>query len=407
MQASIISAAFVAGLLSFFSPCILPLLPVYIGLLTTDAGNNELGAARRAANTVAFVLGISTTFFLLGLGAGAVGRTLNNPYISITCGLVIFLFGLHLSGFMTIPILVREKRMDLSKINASTVVGAFLLGLGFSFGWTPCIGPILGSILALAAQQGTAIAGAALTLVYSLGMCIPFLIITLASNALIDHIRKLHRFMPVIQRVGGVLIAIMGLWMMFMQVHELASYAPKANMSASQQQAETQAEVEAANTGETDANASSNPEADAWRNITFEDINGEQHQIADFEGAPVYIEFWGSWCPNCMDNIEEFKETAARHNEAGDVQVISIAVPGRFGEMEKAEFIDWCNEQGYDFPILLDENAELIAFFNISGFPTSVFVDARGKVQLVLPGVIEPEELEGLFASLEDTSGKQ
>ncbi len=158
--------------------------------------------------------------------------------IAIACGVVIFIFGLHLSGLIQIPLLQREKRFDTSKLNVRTVAGAFLLGLGFSFGWTPCIGPILGSVLALAAQQGTAAAGAALTLVYSLGMSIPFLIITLASNALIGRVRSLNRHLPTIQRIGGALIAIMGLWMIFTQVHDLSARSTSMDDAAQEQSAD-------------------------------------------------------------------------------------------------------------------------------------------------------------------------
>lgn len=397
MDTGIIGAAFAAGLLSFFSPCILPLLPVYIGLLTTDAGNQELGTARRAANTVAFVLGISVTFLILGLGAGAIGRALNNSYIAIVCGIIIFAFGLYLAGFLKIPFLNREKRFNTSKLDTGTIVGAFLLGLGFSFGWTPCIGPILGSILALAAQQGTAAAGAALTLVYSLGLSIPFLVVTLASNALIGRVRKINKYLPIIQRVGGVLIAIMGLWMIFTQVHELSASAPSETTSAANQQAASdESKSESAN----DAASSSASEVDSWRFIELEGVDGQTHTFADYEGTPIYIEFWGSWCPNCMDNMEEFQQMAAQHNAEGDVLVISVAAPGHFGEMDEEEFIEWCTEQGYDFPILMDSNIEINKFFNIMGYPSSVFVDDQGKVQLVRTGVVEPDEREGLFKVL-------
>lgn len=419
MQTGMVGAAFVAGLLSFFSPCILPLLPVYIGLLTTDAGNNELGPVRRAANTVAFVLGISVTFLILGLGAGAVGRALNNGYIAIACGLIIFVFGLHLSGFARISLLDREKRLDTSKLNASTVIGAFLLGLGFSFGWTPCIGPILGSVLALAAQQGTALEGALLTLVYSLGMSIPFLVITLASNLLISRVRKLNKYLPVIQRIGGALIAIMGLWMIFSQVHEYEASAPSisaevvAEQTASESSSESSSDSAAANsTDSAAAESSSSAEAsttagsdegsddDLWRNLEFKDIEGQTHTFAEWEGKPLYIEFWGTWCPQCMDNMDEFRQTAIKHNEAQDVQVVSVASPGHFGEKDEAELIDWCHDEGLEFPVLMDPNADLVSYFGLTGFPTSVFVDANGKVQLVRAGVIEPDELEGLFETL-------
>ncbi|MDU4970758.1 MAG: cytochrome c biogenesis protein CcdA, partial [Atopobium minutum] len=145
------------------------MLPVYIGLLLTEDGKTALVVQRRIANTLAFIMGISISFFALGFGAGFLGGILANPLFSLSLGFVICLFGLHLAGVLVIPALDTEKRMDMQHIDARHAGGAFLLGLAFSFGWTPCIGPILASVLAFAAQQGNAVWGGLLLVVYALG----------------------------------------------------------------------------------------------------------------------------------------------------------------------------------------------------------------------------------------------
>lgn len=391
MDFGLVGAAFAAGLLSFFSPCLFPLLPVYVGLLTTDAGNENLGLIRRVANTVAFVLGISTTFLLLGLGAGTVGRVLSNSYVAIICGILIIFFGLYLAGVLKISFMDKEKRADLSKIKAGNIVGAFLLGVGFSFGWTPCIGPILGTVLAMAAQQGTAVAGAALTFVYSLGMCIPFVVITLASNLLLMRTRKLNKYMPIVQRIGGILICLVGAWMIFTSAQNIVASVSVQSDSASTETVQSES-----------VSRDSSAEVDVWRHQELENLDGQTVTIADYEGKPVYLEFFGSWCPQCMENMGNFRKMAQKHNEAGDVQVIGVAFPGLYGEYDKEEFVKWCQVQGYEFPILMDETGELVEYFGVAGFPTSVFVDSKGTVQMVRAGVIEEEELEGLFAVLAD-----
>lgn len=396
MQIGLIGAAFAAGLLSFFSPCVLPLLPVYIGLLTTDANQKDLSFSRRIANTIAFVLGISVTFLILGLGAGAVGCALNNSYVAVACGILIFVFGLHLSGLAPIQILNREKRADTRRINPSKTISAFLLGLAFSFGWTPCIGPILGSVLALASQQGTAVAGAALTLVYALGMCIPFVVITLASGILLAKIRKLNKYLPAIQRIGGTLIAIMGLWMVFSQVHELVN---STSTDASDLIALVQSS-ESSDAATRDGGDEGTAEADSWRSMTVTDLDGQEHQMQDYAGKPLYIEFWGSWCAVCMENLDEFSETSQRLNDAGDVQVVSVVAPGHYGEMEEDEFVEWAREKGLTFPIFMDPDDQLGRFFALSSYPTSVFVNSDGSVELVRTGAIASNELEGILASL-------
>lgn len=389
MQIGLIGAAFGAGLLSFFSPCVLPLLPVYVGLLTTDANQDGLSLPRRSANTIAFVLGISVTFLILGLGASALGRVLNTAYVAIACGILVLLFGLHLSGLAPIAFLNREKRADTRKINPSTTIGVFLLGLAFSFGWTPCIGPILGTVLALAAQQGTAAAGAVLTLVYSLGMSIPFLAITIASSALLAKVRKLNQYLPTIQRIGGILIAIMGLWMIFSQVHEMSADTDTTTPAIVQ-------EADSSSSDQGDGTA----QANAWRYMTVTDIDGQEHELQDYVGKPLYIEFWGTWCSVCMSNLDEFSETAQQLNDAGDVQVLSVVAPGHYGEMEEDDFVQWAHEQGLTFPILMDLDDQLGRFFAISAYPTSIFVNSDGSIAMVRAGAIAPDDLEEILAGL-------
>ena len=386
-----------AGLLSFFSPCILPLLPVYVGLLTTSADNREFGAAKRMAHTLAFVLGISVTFLILGLGAGAIGRALNSPIVTVACGLIIFLFGLHLTGILQIPFLNREKRVDMRKLDTGNILGAFLLGLGFSFGWTPCVGPILGTVLALAAQQGSAAAGAGLTLVYALGLSIPFLVITLAWSTLATKIRKLNQYLPVIQRVGGAIIAIMGLWMIFTQFTG-AGAAFTAGNSANAPESESAVEADAS---EQDAPAGEITEFNRWRYIELTGIDGETHTFEEYVGKPVYIKLWGTWCSVCMSEIDDLAQVAEEHNTEGDVQVITVVAPGFYGEMPEDEFVAWAHERGLEFPILMDTNNELNEYFAVGAYPTSLFVNSSGGVELVRTGAIEHDELEQILAGLE------
>lgn len=122
------ASAAAAGLLSFFSPCVLPLLPVYVGILTTDAGES-MSLGKRVANTVAFVLGISFVFVMLGLGAASFGAVTSNPYVNIALGLLIFVFGLYLAGVLRIPFLMRERRANMTNIKVKGIASAFVLGL--------------------------------------------------------------------------------------------------------------------------------------------------------------------------------------------------------------------------------------------------------------------------------------
>lgn len=383
MDYSMIASAFGAGLLSFFSPCIIPLLPVYIGLLSIDADRESVSSARRVINTIAFVLGISVTFLLLGLGAGIVGSFVRSAYLTIACGLIVIVFGLHSSGFLVIPFLDKEKRAYASDIKTKGVSGSFALGLAFSFGWTPCVGPILGAILALASTQGSMGSSVALLLVYSLGMSIPFVIISLASNVLMAKLRSIRKYLPIVKKIGGILIVVMGLWMVFTQVTELVKAEDSAGTIQGSQ----------AMTGY--------DELSEWKKIPLQDLEGNEVVLDEYLGKPIYIEFWGTWCSVCMNTIDQYQEIALKHNEAGDVQMLAVAVPGHYGELETDEFIEFVDKKGYQFPILLDEKASLCDCFAVGGFPTSIFIDSSGSVVNVRAGAIAEEELESILAGLD------
>ena len=396
MDLSLVASAAGAGLLSFFSPCILPLLPVYVGVLTTDASSDTLGLGRRCANTIAFVLGICCVFVTLGAGAGALGSTFDSSYVAIALGILVFIFGLHLAGVIRIPFLNREKRANLSKIQVRGILGAFVLGLAFSFGWTPCVGPILGTILALAAEQGSAAVGAGLLLVYALGLCVPFVVITLAANVALAKLRALHKYLPILQRIGGALIAIMGLWLVFSQVSALG-VQQRAN-EASQQDNQTASVNDAR--GASAGDASTEGLSGAWKNVVLTDLDGNKHRLSDLKGTPVYFEFWGSWCDSCVADLGQLHEVHAAHAAVGDVTVVSVVTPGFYGEREQDDFVAWARDNGVEVPVWMDVNCSLATHLNVSAFPTSVFVNSAGDIAKIRLGAIDRDELESLLAEL-------
>ena len=206
---------FLAGLISFLSPCIVPLLPVYFSTLAgnrtvEDEEGNKRYDASLVIKTILFILGISTTFIALGFGAGFFGSLFLNRTFLVVMGIVVIIMGIIQTGLIKINFLQREAKLDLKRSKTGDYFGALLLGLAFSFGWTPCIGPILGSVLFIAAS-GTPLYGAALMAIYTLGLALPFLVIAVFANLLLARIKKLNRFMPVIKIIGGIIIIIMGI----------------------------------------------------------------------------------------------------------------------------------------------------------------------------------------------------
>ncbi|HEV6783378.1 TPA: thiol-disulfide oxidoreductase-associated membrane protein CcdA2 [Streptococcus pneumoniae] len=217
-------SVFLAGILSFFSPCILPLLPVYTGVLLDDKDGAQASSGKFSISvtsllrTLAFVAGISFIFILLGYGAGFLGDLLYASWFQYLTGAIIILLGLHQMEILHFKGLYKEKRLQLQGQgqNGKGYSQAFLLGLTFSFAWTPCVGPVLGSVLALAASGGSgAWQGAGLMLVYTLGLALPFLLLALTSSYVLKHFRKLHPYLGILKKVGGFLIIVMGLLVLF------------------------------------------------------------------------------------------------------------------------------------------------------------------------------------------------
>ncbi len=211
------SIALFAGFLSFLSPCVLPIVPPYIAYMagtTLDRPNN--GSARHATllTAVFFVLGLSTIFLLLGLAASAVGQVLfqYQRQLAIASGLMIVAFGLHFVGMLRIPFLNREARFNVEN-PAGSAVGAYVLGLAFAFGWTPCIGPVLGAVLAMAAQEISLARSMALMACYAVGLGLPFLLVAAFLGQSSGILNRLKRHMRRIEQAMGLLLVVVGLMM--------------------------------------------------------------------------------------------------------------------------------------------------------------------------------------------------
>ena len=223
--------AFLAGLISFVSPCVLPLIPGYIsfisGVSLEDLSDKEKASkhlGRVAFNTAFFVLGFSIVFIALGASASFIGTWLlkNQELFNRVAGVIIFLFGLHVSGLIKIKALNYEKRFQAGDKRFG-VIGSILIGMAFAFGWTPCIGPILGSILTLAAVQETVWQGIILLVFYSAGLGIPFLLTAILFNYLIGVFGFIKRNFRVVEIISGSLLMLIGILVFFNLLQVIAN----------------------------------------------------------------------------------------------------------------------------------------------------------------------------------------
>ena len=199
-----IGAVYVAGLLSFFSPCIFPLLPVYIGMLSTSGKKSII-------KTVVFVIGLSTSFVLLGFGAGSIGSFLMSKTFRIISGVIVIIFGIIQMEIVKIPFLERTNLVDIKGKENDSIWGAFLLGFTFSLGWTPCVGPILASILFISSGGGNPYYGALMMFIYVLGLATPFVILSLSSKYVLAKVSAIKKHLGIMKKIGGLLIIIMGI----------------------------------------------------------------------------------------------------------------------------------------------------------------------------------------------------
>ncbi|WP_439290733.1 cytochrome c biogenesis CcdA family protein [Lonepinella koalarum] len=210
-QNLLISSVFLAGLLSFLSPCIFPIVPIYFGILSKGG--------RKILNTFLFVLGLSVTFVGLGFGFGFLGDVLFNDKTRIIAGIIVVILGIHQLGIVKIKFLEQTKLVEIKTSGKSSSIEAFVLGLTFSLGWTPCIGPVLASILALSSNDGSALYGAAMMFVYVLGLATPFMVFSFFSDTLLKKVKSMNKHLNKFKMVGGVLIILMGILLITNNLH--------------------------------------------------------------------------------------------------------------------------------------------------------------------------------------------
>lgn len=228
------SLAFLAGVLSFLSPCVLPLVPSYVSFITGISFEDLTGGADRKriryltiTNSLFFTLGFSAVFIALGASSSVIGRLMfeYQEWIRIIGGVIIIIFGLFVAGFLKIDFLTRDKKFHLGGKPAG-YIGTFIVGMTFAAGWTPCIGPMLGAILVYAGSKGSAFYGFKLLAVYSLGLALPFFLSSLAINSFLCYSRRLQRYMRVIMIASGLLLIIFGIILLTNRMSELSGFLP-------------------------------------------------------------------------------------------------------------------------------------------------------------------------------------
>lgn len=227
-----IGGALLAGLLSFVTPCVLPIVPPYLAYLAGLSFEEFRGDARTSAASrqiiaaaIAFVLGFTTVFVALGATASLIGQSLARYFdvLSIAAGAIIIVMGLHFLGIFRIGLLFREARMDVVRKPAG-MLGAYVMGLAFAFGWTPCVGPVLAAILFVAGTEDTALRGAGLLTAYSIGIGIPFVLAAVFASRFVTWVTRFRRHMHRVEQVMGAVLIVTGVLFMTGQMAAIATW---------------------------------------------------------------------------------------------------------------------------------------------------------------------------------------
>lgn len=367
---------FLEGLLSFLSPCVLPLLPLYMSYLAgedkevDEEGNVKYKTGKVFITTIFFVLGICFTLALLAISVNLIKQFIEDysDIISIICGTVLIVFGLHEFGVIHIDILDSDSRfkvkLNLSKMN---FLKAFLLGFIFCLGWSPCIGPMLANALMLAATSTT---GIYYIVAYGLGLVIPFLITGLLTSTILNFINSKKNIMKYVLKVAGVIMICFGVYMIYNASQNITQYKNNVNDKEAY-----------------------------FMNYKFEDQYGNTVKLSDYKGKYVILNFSATWCTYCASEVPEYLEYS---KTADDVVCLYVMCPSvsNCTKDELKEFV----LSNYELTTIIDETGELTGYCGISGYPTLVVISPESKMLGYVSGALNVDGFKSIMESAKNSN---
>ncbi|HMF55229.1 MAG TPA: cytochrome c biogenesis protein CcdA [Pyrinomonadaceae bacterium] len=394
-----IPIAFLAGLLSFLSPCVLPLVPGYVSLISgvsidrlKGEGGTRASALRAViANSLAFNVGLSIIFVGFGATAGFLGTYFfNNIWVRMIGGLVIVLFGLQLIGLLKITALYKDTRF-FSQQKPRGMLGSLTLGMAFAAGWTPCIGPILGGIIGLAATSGGWRSGLILSAFYAAGLAVPFLLTGLSINQFLGFYGKFRKHLHKVEVVSGFILILIGLAVAFNYTSRMSSvlaWLPNA---------------EALLKGKSRAIATT-PQQAASNRASYEmapdvellTLDGRTVHLSEMRGQIVLLNFWATWCGPCRAEIPEFNAMQRDHGAQG-LKIVGVSSSDTPDDVKKFQ-----DEIKQEYTITLASTDVPTKFGNGPGLPITIIIDREGRIRQRIIGGTVRDALEAVIKPLLD-----
>lgn len=380
------SLTFLGGFLSFFSPCVIPIIPIYFSFLAGNGkksdcyGNISYNQKKVFFNTLFFIFGISTSFFILGVSFTTIGDLAfsQKDIISKIGGVIIIILGLFQLGIIKLNPLYKEKRIAYSDKKITPFV-AFITGFTFSFAWTPCVGPILSSVLILAATLKDNSIGNLLIFIYSLGFVIPFLLIGLFTTTLLNFFKSKQNFLKYTVKIAGGFLVIIGTLTFLGYTNQLSNYFIPSTLNGS-----------LTNNTETILNK------DSYRLLNQ---YGNEHILSNYKGKVIFLNFWATWCPPCKEEILTIEELYKEFKEnKNDVIILGITNPvteenpnGQDKNIDEIKY--FLQENNYSFPTVFDKTGIYFDNFKIRAFPTTYIIGKDGEIKTAIPGALTKQQM--------------
>jgi cytochrome c-type biogenesis protein len=378
-----LALAFLAGLLSFASTCVLPLVPAYIAYMGATVGSPEATIAQRLkvlGNAGLFVAGFATAFVALGASFGLIGADLAayRPLLLQVAGIALVLIGIALLGWGRIPGLMAERRLDIAHRLPRAPWAAYVIGLAFAIGWTPCVGPILAAILLRAGSTGTAAQGALLLASYSVGLGLPFLVAAGLSGILTRLLARVRGAYAALNAVAAVFLIGMGVLIFTNRLTIFNDFFPVVAVTTP-----FDSHFESANP--TPAPRGTVEVGKPAPDFTLTDLDGHPVSLSELKGRPVLVTFWATWCGPCRDELPLIRDEYLAHRIQG-LAVVAID----YGD-ESAETVHsyWTAAKLQPAPVL-DPDGKAARAYGVSvtlstGLPVSVLIAKDGTVSSYEP----------------------